>query len=820
MKNHLIFLLLSAFLFVGGCFSSKQDAIEYKGRTARFLWTQETIESFDGDISSYQRQPRTFPVAYSDLGLTWALNWKGKSAIAYETDIGMNIPADPVLAWEAGSKDFSLSLDAWIDPSFQTTASGILFWTNNGKQAMGIRWKVRLNLQQADFEVFRYHAPNAVVLVSHTFALNEAEWFPIALNVNNNHLTASIAGKTLHAALEDADHRGNRIGLYQKRGIGFISAMNITPPKQPLPWETAFRDWNRNLFLATANRLIKLTSVPEEDLDLPLMLRRLRFQRLWKDVVPVLAPSTIRTKYFCDPGAKLTVGYGILPAFALSSATAEFVITLESDTKKEELFRHAIQPSQTAARDTRFHEIELDMSAYADQALTLDFEVRRKGSDDPLIACWANPIITHRHFEPNKPNVLLIVLDTLRADKLGCYGYSRETTPHIDAFAQSSTLFENVYAQSSWTFPSHASLFTSLYPGEANSDSRQPSVILGERYKTMAEMLRRQGYLTAAFTGDLSLNGASGISQGFNDYREAKNFTAFNFEITSEWYQTFVKKNEANPWFVFLHSYSCHLPSDHEHYLDYRTLARTEADWVGIQHDRYDGGVRYADVFVNDALTFLEERGLLDSTLVIITSDHGEDLGDRGYPLYHHHGHSLHDELTRVPLIMRLPGALPTGKRVETQVRLIDLLPTVLDILGMDNAAWLRGASLSPVIDGQETGDRFAYSEEMRYGVEQKSLRDGRYAFLWIPDKNDRRFKGYNGWDIPVPPTYRLYDILKDPGERNNLADRFPERVETMQKQIEKLQATFLKREYDNSDTGQGLSAEDEERMRKHGYVN
>lgn len=820
MNAYLRIVILALCLLVSGCFSEKQKPASYQGRSAKFLWTKESIESYAGDIYNYKRQPQTFPVPYSDAGLTWAINWRGKPAICYETDIGMGVPADPVMVWQAADKNFSMTLEAWIDSAYDPAASGILFWTDNGLQALGIRWKVRENLSEAVIEVFRYAAPGSSVIASLLINFKRADWYPITLSVNNNRLQVAIAGKTLQTVLAEKDYRGNKIGLYQERGIGIVSGIEITPAGTPLPWNTVMRDWNQNLFLAAANRLIKYSAVPEENRDHPLTLRRLRFQRTWKDVVPVQAPSKIRTNYFCDPGAKLTAGYSILPAFFLSSATAEFVISLETKAEKKELYHQAVCPSQTLARNNCFHEVELDLSPYADQAIVLDFEVRRGGVDEPLIACWSNPIVTSSSFEPNKPNVLFIVLDTLRADKVGCYGHSRGTTPHLDEWAKSSTLFTNAQAQSPWTFPSHASMFTSLYPSEVNTDSRKASMVLGENYKTIAEIFRHQGYLTAAFTSDLSLNGASGISQGFDEYREARNFIAFNFEVTLEWFRSYVEGNKENPWFVFLHSYACHLPNDHEQYLDYRTLFRTETDWRHYQHDRYEGGVRYADVFVNDTLLYLKERNLLDSTLVVITSDHGEDLGDRGYPLYCHHGHSLHGELTHVPLLMRFPGVLPEGKRIDNQVRLIDLLPTILEITDIRPFDWMSGFTLMPVITGKETIDRFAYSEELRYGVEQKSLRDGRYAFLWVPDENDRRFSGYNGWDIPVPPRYRLYDTIRDPGERTNLADRFPDFVEDMKTRIEKLQSRFNKREYEYTDTGPGLSPEDIERMKHAGYIN
>jgi arylsulfatase A-like enzyme len=381
-------------------------------------------------------------------------------------------------------------------------------------------------------------------------------------------------------------------------------------------------------------------------------------------------------------------------------------------------------------------------------------------------------------------NVILISLDTLGARHLHVYGNPRPTSPSIDRLAAEGVRFANAFSHAPKTSPSHMSLFTSLYPSVhkiTNGMRQHTRFALDHRLITLAEILRHAGYTTAAFTGGGNLDGALGFADGFDRYDDDDNL----WESAFAW----LDAQRDEPFFLFLHTYKVHAPYLPEPPYDemfgepydggildtkedlvaaFRSRAGPEAVQPGLRRlfwehvdrsdprdvqrliDLYDGGVRFtSDRLIEALLQRLRERRLLERSLVVLTSDHGEEFGQHGG--FSHH--DLYDEDLHVPLIVRFPDATElNGRVVEQPVSHVDVVPTVLDHLGLPPPAQAQGISLLPLIEGRDV-DRPVFSEIT--GTSDggaKAIRTARWKYLWTPG-TDRR---------------ELYDLAADPGERTN----------------------------------------------------
>ena len=351
----------------------------------------------------------------------------------------------------------------------------------------------------------------------------------------------------------------------------------------------------------------------------------------------------------------------------------------------------------------------------------------------------------------NLPSVILISVDTLRADHLGCYGYRHVQTPHIDALTQGGTLFTQVNAQVPLTFPSHASLLTSRFPFadgiEDNGEQLEPNAV------TIATVLRSRGYRTAAFVGSFVLDRRFGLSQGFDVYDSPFEVSSIRVrdpgeikrpgeevvKAASEW----VDKNSSGPFFVFLHLYDLHTP----YYLPPRFRER-------YGHSGYDGQLAYMDEVLGEFLQSLDQQGLRDNVLLVFTSDHGEGLGEHAEGA---HGYFIYQSTLWVPLIFRWPsGTGPFPVQFNEPTGLLNVAPTILQFLDVAPPPQFQGHSLLGMLQGKSSaGPGEVYSESL-YGQRHfavgalRSLRLGRYKYI----------------DAPKP---ELYDLLIDPRETRNL---------------------------------------------------
>lgn len=333
-----------------------------------------------------------------------------------------------------------------------------------------------------------------------------------------------------------------------------------------------------------------------------------------------------------------------------------------------------------------------------------------------LLSMWSGCFMAAQAQEPH--GIILISLDTLRADHLGCYGYHRNTSPSIDAFSRESVVFENAAVQSPWTLPSHMSIMTSLYPsfhGVVKKSSRLP-----DNRVTLAQLLRKGGYQTAAFTDGGNVGSVFGFNRGFDLYEDEWIGIAETVPKAKEW----LDENGSKPFFLFIHCYDIHSPYNPPppynglfHDFIYTgnlvpstptllSTANKKKDELNITDEDirhfialYDGGIRYTDEQIGDLLSYLRSLRLYDKSLIIITSDHGEEFMEHGafshWQLYYRP--NLH-----VPLIMHIPGYPKKEIRINQLVQSIDLLPTILDIAELPAYPAAQGTSLLPLVTQQE----------------------------------------------------------------------------------------------------------------------
>ncbi len=444
-------------------------------------------------------------------------------------------------------------------------------------------------------------------------------------------------------------------------------------------------------------------------------------------------------------------------------------------------------------------------------------------------------------------NIVIFLMDTQRANNLSCYGYPKKTTPNIDVVAGEGVLFVNNIIPGVWTLPSHSSLFTGRYVSGHGADAHHE--FLPDDFPTMAEILGKLCYRTVGFSNNGWVSRSSGVARGFDEYYltskdggKAKKVEWFYVEEeasregekdrgsqkTVNAAISWIEKKHAGkqPFFMFINVIEPHGPywppepfrsrflpsdvSDEEaksipplkstgECIDIRVgkLSLSPREW-GIQKALYDGCTATVDDRLGMLYRYLEGKGLLDETIFIVTSDHGDVQGE--HPPHVEHHLCAYDELIRVPLIMRCPEALPKGRKVRWITQTVDVLPTILDILGVkDKEFWrtLQGYSMLPALD-DEPRREFAFTEYMKplqqffliwqrhpdfdigvYNYMLKALRTLEYKYIWYSNGRSE-----------------LFDLKNDPAEKNNLAEETPGKATEMREKMEKFLMSIEKVDY------------------------
>jgi arylsulfatase A-like enzyme len=365
---------------------------------------------------------------------------------------------------------------------------------------------------------------------------------------------------------------------------------------------------------------------------------------------------------------------------------------------------------------------------------------------------------------PRRPNVVVVLVDTLRADHLPTYGYPRATAPFLDSLARDGVVFENAWSTSSWTAPAAASLFTSLYPQEHGVvhglDRRADGAPGGDRRlvnripdgeQTLAEMFKAAGYRTLGVSDNAHVSRETGFHQGFDEFESATGATA---ERLHKWVRDHRAQMAAGPYFLYVHYVEPHepyLPRD-PWYSEFARDGRahpTHAKYV----DAYDSEIRSLD----DGLARLYRAcGWADDTVVIVTSDHGEEFGDHGGG---GHAHSLYSEVLRVPLLVHgLPGAV--ARRIDEPVSLVDVLPTLRELAGGAADPRAEGVSLLGLLRGGGQGfDRslFAHLVQFETGRVWEATLAGEWKRIRLR-----------------PGAPQLYNLADDPHETRDLSETLP----------------------------------------------
>ncbi len=407
----------------------------------------------------------------------------------------------------------------------------------------------------------------------------------------------------------------------------------------------------------------------------------------------------------------------------------------------------------------------------------------------------------HASNNTGKPvNVILITISSLRADHVGAFGYERDTTPCFDSFAKDNILFRNAFATSGWTMPAHGSIFTSLYPGRHGATHIDKT--LDDEHLTLAEFLNRNGFFCAGFSCNPRLNREYGYAQGFDFFDDfsvsimleslalgIENVTDINKKRTNALINDaairWLQNNTHKQFFLFVHYYDNHWdylppsPYDNLYDPDYdgpidgteisrEPLFSNPPDAADIKHiiALYDGEVKQTDRDFSELLKVIEDKGLFDNSIVVILGDHGEQFYEHGFT--NHHG--LYEELIHVPMAISIPGLETKGKAVDSLVSQVDILPTILDYLGITIPESSRGKSLKPLIEGKtETVNQFVYTEYTGGAASDCfAVRSSRYKLCM--DSKDELF---------------AYDLLKDPKEQIKIAPTdFPEEVKSLQNHL------------------------------------
>jgi arylsulfatase A-like enzyme len=440
-----------------------------------------------------------------------------------------------------------------------------------------------------------------------------------------------------------------------------------------------------------------------------------------------------------------------------------------------------------------------------------------------------------------KPNILLIVLDTARADHFSCYGYKRETTPNLDKFASGGVLFKNAISASSWTLPSHASIFTGKYPSEHGANYKSP--YLDQSNVTLAEIVNEHGWYTLGFTGNSWISKKVGMTQGFSFFDEDVDRIGFlsnatqlrhlkltkkmiregyddmipykryifpnGYRKADEFLPAIIKKlkyrSTDRPFFLFINFNDPHTPYEPPKNfrmfvekgrrfgfrVEFSNLAgkrdrksgkfHLSKDFYRHLNDLYDGEVRFVDHYLGKLFAGLKELELWENTVIIVTADHGESIGEHGL---WDHGHSLYIEQVSVPLIISYPAKFNGGIAVEALVETVDIFPTVLDLVGLNTETYISGRSLRGYLQAESKEEKkegkaiseifedpFYARNIVAFKQDLKSIRDGNETFI----SSSQGAKEY-------------YDRFPDPLEEDNLffeARNKAERLEIILKEYE-----------------------------------
>ena len=469
-------------------------------------------------------------------------------------------------------------------------------------------------------------------------------------------------------------------------------------------------------------------------------------------------------------GSRLEFGIGILDAARDQGRVAFSVQACEGDDCRE-IFGETLDPRAPEGRG--WHDRAVALDAYAGRSPSLRFETRLLAPRPEAFSLpvWSNPTV----YAPQPRargdfNIILISLDTLRADRLPSYGYPLETAPFsAEKFGKEGVVFERFVAAATTTGPSHMSLFTSLQPS-VHRITGISGARLSPAAPTLAQALRGHGFATAAVTENAALDVNRGFGRGFDSYAENKSLEVVvaegHIENTFTRARGWLSRNGDKRFFLFIHTYQVHYPYTPP--AAYRHLFPEPAAGFephpGLPASRdpalYDREIRYVDDQLRRFFRMLEEKGRARDTLVVLTSDHGEEFLEHGFA---GHGPNVHGEVMHVPLMLWGPG-IPAGRRIETRTGQVDLMPTLLELAGVPQPERLMGRSFAHLLAHEETSAQ--RDEAPVYGEAWyvKSERPEQPTLaVWVGWRKLIRRSTESGF------RYHYFDLEDDPREQRDL---------------------------------------------------
>ncbi|MEK7485829.1 MAG: sulfatase-like hydrolase/transferase [Planctomycetota bacterium] len=365
-----------------------------------------------------------------------------------------------------------------------------------------------------------------------------------------------------------------------------------------------------------------------------------------------------------------------------------------------------------------------------------------------------------------KKNLIVVTLDTTRADRLGCYGYDGNTTPFLDALAQDSIVFENAITPVPLTLPSHSTLFTGIYP-LGHGVRANIAFQLPDEVQTLAEILKSESYETSAFVSAIVLDQKAGLSQGFDHYdqkfpmRQPKRNAEETFQAVQKW---MLSRKTEQPFFLWVHLFDPHYP--YEHPEPYKSQFPTSP---------YNGEIAFLDVEFGKFVELLKKRELYEDTILTVVGDHGESLGEHGEIS---HGYFAYDCTLKVPWILKLPNQLHSKRRISAQVRMIDVLPTLLHFLEIEPGPKVQGMDLAPFFEEKSSFPELVAYSETYYPFYQ-------YGFAPIEVLRTASYKLVD--TVPV----ELYDLQTDRDETKDVSKTHPELVKSLKEKLQIQKETY-----------------------------
>jgi arylsulfatase A-like enzyme len=557
-----------------------------------------------------------------------------------------------------------------------------------------------------------------------------------------------------------------------------------------------------------AIKWIKLVPKPAEFTE-PVGRQFLAKRDEYRNALYVHSPSTLTFETTVPQGGRLHFGLGITE----KNSPVTFRVTADS---KELL-------SRTITDSGEWLDQDVDISSYGGRTIKLIFETISEKAG--AVALWANPLLT-TNLPKKRPNILIYMIDTERADHSSAYGYARDTTPFLKKLGAKGLVFEDSQVQATWTKPSTASLLTSLYSFSHGIIHDFDTIPKGAT--TLAEQLRAAGYVTASVVANPFAGRITGLQRGFDyvaewaavqRYRSDAEDRATDSAAVNKIVFPWLERHSDEPFFLYAHATDPHAPyrppagfeekfanptETPEFNRVYQSLGGKVRYGGGIvisragclqrgvnpdrfiqkAIDRYDGEILHNDWSLEQLANKLKQLGVLDNTLIVVVSDHGEEFWEHGWTA---HGHSLYQELTRGVLVMWNPQLIPRPARVSEPVQLIDVMPTVLDLIGIKIPDVVQGQSLAPFAKGQRFQrrgavimSRYAHPDSSPNGIPEN--RTDTVALLDAGWKLIYRDKAK---EVGMP-TVEMYDHRTDRADTINIATKHPQELGRMMTEIAK----------------------------------